>query len=1180
MNSAFKSLFAATLAIVALAGCQKEVPAPDSSTSNTIHFKIHAGSPDTKTGIAYDAGGYTPYWNNGDQLGVLFTLPSSDGTLTNAAVFSNTKQPGQEAVFEGDVTLGDGAGILFYSYYPASAGKQGYYKDGVATLGLDVPSTQTPVYKESYGYSFDPAADLLIARPTTCIVVSGEATNENDMFFSRLTSVFRIELNAADGVTFKGEAVKSVKVETNNGDIAGRVVVNPVTGKYEKTNSITGSKAITASYDVSTTPLSNPVLIGTSGSNNVFLSVAPVTIPAASTLTFTIKTVNVSTGEDAHTLLKTVSSTPADIVFDSSKPTVIKLSLTNDNIQNNTIEYTLVKDVADLTVGSEIIIAAAGDNDKALGKTQNSNNRAAVDQEKSADGQIITPNSNVQILSVAAGKVPNTIALSTGEGYLCAASSGSNYLRTETALSNNSSWSVSIDGTSGVATIVAQGDYTRNTMQYNNTSAIFACYASASQGAVAIYKRSTPDNRQDVTLSFGTASYNLSVGTQQYSDFNGQTVTTSPDGVTGVTYALAGDAIGTVAEGTGVVALNGSEGTATITASFAGNDDYKPASSVSYTITVTDPNVVDYVTLNWTYPESGNATLDGLNAIDGVTTSGLGTYGDNQAPYMIRLDDTNDNIIVKTDVAIGEVSVIYKMIGGGNTSTLNILESADGTSFTAVEDLTISGSQNSVGTVTTSNAFAAASRYVKINFTKGSNIGIGGITINKVDTTPRFTVESPLEATIAGDTYNLSVTRKYFNGAITVSVPSECTWITATNIAANSNTFSVTVTGNTSAARSATLTLSGEGVTAQSLVVNQAGNEPGTEANPYTVPQALEFIETLGSDTSETKWVRGVVSRIGSYNSTYHSISYWISVGGSPIEELYVYSGKGLNGDNFNDITDLAVGDVLIIKGQLKNYDNTPEFIQSSQITSIVSQAARYTVAYSAGEHGSLSGPTSVGDQSSVTVTIAPDTGYELDVLTVGGVDVTSEVSENKYTFVMHTSDVTVSASFKEKQNSGTDSWQLVTSVSDLSDGDEIIIASLAADYAIGPQASNNRTGKSITATTDKSTLTAVSDDVIIISLEGSSNNWMFKTGTDSYLYACSSSNNYLRQTTKSSAGNNGKWTISINSTTYAATIYANGSNTRNYMRYNPNNGSPVFACYKSDATTGTLTAIYKKVTN
>lgn len=1017
MNSAFKSLFAATLAIVALAGCQKEVPAPDSSTSNTIHFKIHAGSPDTKTGIAYDAGGYTPYWNNGDQLGVLFTLPSSDGALTNAAVFSNTQQPGQEAVFEGDVTLGDGDGILFYSYYPASAGKQGYYKDGVATLGLDVPSTQTPVYKESYGYSFDPAADLLIARPTTCIVVSGEATNENDMFFSRLTSVFRIELNAADGVTFKGEAVKSVKVETNNGDIAGRVVVNPVTGKYEKTNSITGSKAITASYDVSTTPLSNPVLIGTSGSNNVFLSVAPVTIPAASTLTFTIKTVNVSTGEDAHTLLKTVSSTPADIVFDSSKPTVIKLSLTNDNIQNNTVEYTLVKDVADLTVGSEIIIAAAGENDKALGKTQNTNNRAAVDQEKSANNQIITPNSNVQILSVAAGKVANTIALSTGDGYLCAASSSNNYLRTETDLSNNSSWSLSIDGTSGVANIVAQGDNTRNTMQYNSTSAIFACYASASQGAVAIYKRSTPDNRQDVTLSFGTASYNLSVGTQQYSDFNGQTVTTSPDGVTGVTYALAGDPIGTVVEGSGVVTLNGSEGTATITASFAGNDDYKPASSVSYTITVTDPNVVDYVTLNWTYPESGNATLDGLNAIDGVTTNGLSTYAVGQAPYLIKMDTDDDNIIVKTDVAIGEVSVIYKMIGGGNTSKLNILESADGTSFTPVEDLTISGSQNSEGTVTTSTAFAAASRYVKINFTKGSNIGIGGITINKVDTTPRFTVESPLEATIAGDTYNLSVTRKYFDGDITVSVPSECTWITATNIAANSNTFSVTVTGNTSAARSATLTLSGTGVTSQSLVVNQAGNEPGTEQNPYTVEQALAYIETLGSATSETKWVKGVVSQIDSYSS--NSITYWISDSGTPINQLEVYRGKGLNGANFNDIADLAVGDVFIIKGQLKKYDSTPEFNQSSQITSIVSQAARYTVTYSAGEHGSLSGPTNVGDKGKVTVTIAPDTGYELDVLTVGGVDVTSVVSENKYTFVMSNSNVTVAATFKQKTGTG-----------------------------------------------------------------------------------------------------------------------------------------------------------------
>ena len=159
------------------------------------------------------------------------------------------------------------------------------------------------------------------------------------------------------------------------------------------------------------------------------------------------------------------------------------------------------------------------------------------------------------------------------------------------------------------------------------------------------------------------------------------------------------------------------------------------------------------------------------------------------------------------------------------------------------------------------------------------------------------------------------------------------------------------------------------------------------------------------------------------------------------------------------------------------------------------------------------------------------------------------------------------------------ESWVLVTDVSSLQAGDEIIIADLAAEYAIGPQASNNRTAKSVTASEDLSTLISVDQGVVVISLEGSSNNWMFNTGSDKYLYAASNSSNHLKEAVASTAGDNGKWTITISSTTGTATIRANGSNARNTMRFNPNNGSPIFACYASSSSTGTLTAIYKKVT-
>ncbi|MCR4957551.1 MAG: discoidin domain-containing protein [Prevotella sp.] len=71
-----------------------------------------------------------------------------------------------------------------------------------------------------------------------------------------------------------------------------------------------------------------------------------------------------------------------------------------------------------------------------------------------------------------------------------------------------------------------------------------------------------------------------------------------------------------------------------------------------------------------------------------------------------------------------------KMIGGANTSTITVQGSADGETFTDVEELTISGKQNDVLTLVTTKDFATTDRYVRLLFTKGSNVGIGAIKIN------------------------------------------------------------------------------------------------------------------------------------------------------------------------------------------------------------------------------------------------------------------------------------------------------------------------------------------------------------------------------------------------------------------------------------------------------------------
>lgn len=139
--------------------------------------------------------------------------------------------------------------------------------------------------------------------------------------------------------------------------------------------------------------------------------------------------------------------------------------------------WTLVTDVNELNAGDKVVIVAK-DYDYALSTTQNKNNRAPVAITK--NDNTVTINDSVQILTLETGNVSDTFAFNTGEGYLYAASSGSNYLKTETTLSNNSSWLITIDA-NGVATIKAQGTNTRNWLRYNKSNSLFACYSSGQE---------------------------------------------------------------------------------------------------------------------------------------------------------------------------------------------------------------------------------------------------------------------------------------------------------------------------------------------------------------------------------------------------------------------------------------------------------------------------------------------------------------------------------------------------------------------------------------------------------------------------------------------------------------------------------------------------------------------------
>ena len=146
--------------------------------------------------------------------------------------------------------------------------------------------------------------------------------------------------------------------------------------------------------------------------------------------------------------------------------------------------FTLVADAAQLTIGDSIIIAYEN---FAMG-AHSDNGKYRTKTDIMTSGDVITDLADdVQIILLEEGITAGTYAFNVGNGYLAASSNSSNNLATTTTLNENGSWTIVINNS--LATITAQGTYTRNILQYNTSSPRFSCY-TGTQKAVNIYAKS------------------------------------------------------------------------------------------------------------------------------------------------------------------------------------------------------------------------------------------------------------------------------------------------------------------------------------------------------------------------------------------------------------------------------------------------------------------------------------------------------------------------------------------------------------------------------------------------------------------------------------------------------------------------------------------------------------------
>jgi hypothetical protein len=159
----------------------------------------------------------------------------------------------------------------------------------------------------------------------------------------------------------------------------------------------------------------------------------------------------------------------------------------DDNTGNdgnfNDGQFTLVTDATQLTAGDSIVIVY----EKFVMGASAGNYRYKTDITTS-NGKVTSLARDAQKIVLEEGVVDGTFAFNVGNGYLAASSSGSNYLATVNSLDSNGSWLIVI-GNDALAVITAQGDKTRNTLQYNTSSPRFSCY-KGTQKSVNIYAKS------------------------------------------------------------------------------------------------------------------------------------------------------------------------------------------------------------------------------------------------------------------------------------------------------------------------------------------------------------------------------------------------------------------------------------------------------------------------------------------------------------------------------------------------------------------------------------------------------------------------------------------------------------------------------------------------------------------
>lgn len=462
MKNLFTRLMLVAVAAMGIVACQTEpeIYVPENN-ADAVSVSITAGFDDTRSAfdeLADGAKTYTSSWTANET--VRFSL-----NQTGFVDMENTAE-GKSATFNVSFTEGiQDAGSIYafspkgnYSSTPKVGGFTGSMAQTYTSVYVVVPSEQTPQTN-----SCDEGVHLLTAKYD---YEDGVPTTIDNMPFKHLLAYGKMEIKGFEGT------IKSVKLTADT----------PLSGNSVK-YFFTADKPYIEGADNNTL-----VLDATNVENNIFWFGCIPAVLDNTTLTVVI------TDDQDNTYTKAISIPTDSLEFVQGQVSSFSVNFTGisadvvePTIEPTTLAYTLVTDVNQLYDGAYVIVASGYNGSVAvMGATNsNGNNRPQVEGSHSVSDGVLYY-TDAAILRLGVDGANYTLYDINEEGYLYAASSSSNHLKTKSTLDVNGKWSIEIGGEPHAATVKSTGSYTRNWLRYNTSSTMFSCYASG-QSDIYLY---------------------------------------------------------------------------------------------------------------------------------------------------------------------------------------------------------------------------------------------------------------------------------------------------------------------------------------------------------------------------------------------------------------------------------------------------------------------------------------------------------------------------------------------------------------------------------------------------------------------------------------------------------------------------------------------------------------------